>query len=66
MFSKNTSYVSKAATQVFYNTQVFEDSVKVIGKYLCRGLLLMKLQALVYSFIKKETPAEVFSLLKTL
>ena len=66
MFSKNTSYASKAASQVFYKTQVFEDSVKALGKYLCPELLLIKLQALVYSFIKKETPAEVLSLLKTL
>ena len=53
-------HVSKAAFQrCSVKKRIIKNSVKLTGKFLCRGLLL-KLQA--YYFIEKETLAQVFCL----
>ena len=55
MISGDNWDIQKQPPGVFYNKGVLRNFIKFTGKHLCQSLILIKLQAEAYNFIKKET-----------
>ena len=60
MISGDNWDIQKQPPGVFYNKGVLRNFIKFTGKHLCQSLILIKLQAEAYNFIKKETLAQLF------
>ena len=60
MISGDNWDIQKQPPGVFYNKGVLRNFIKFTGKHLCQSLILIKLQAEAYNFIKKETLGNCF------
>ena len=54
MFRTQSNIYRNIRHEVLYEIGVLKNLAKFTGKHLCQRLLLIKLQALAYNFIKKE------------
>ena len=60
MISGDNWDIQKQPPGVFYNKGVLRNFIKFTGKHLCQSLILIKLQAEAYNFIKNENLAQLF------